>query len=259
MSKRSRNSCPLAVLLIVLVAASASPSAAQVDVNLAAIIQETQKQSEGNNALGLVWWVPEEAWKALLEQERSLTPSGVEEILGVLRPYLVIAAVDGSLGPMGAPSFRSKEAVRDSLTVIDAHGTEYRPLKDEELSGDATNLFASMKPGLAGIAGPIGEHMHFFCFPPKTEEGQRIADPLESGELTVKMADQTFRWRLPLGSLLPPKVCPVDGELMSGAWTYCPWHGEKLQPLPASPEVPAQEPQPPSPEPDPEPDPASTG
>jgi len=36
------------------------------------------------------------------------------------------------------------------------------------------------------------------------------------------------RWRTPLGSLLPLKICPKDGEGMNGAWNFCPWDGEKL-------------------------------
>lgn len=250
MTKSLWSSCLLAGVLAVLVVGAGSPSSAQSDVDVGAIISETQKEATGSKALGLVWWIPEEVWKAILEEDGGLTPEGIEGILGVLRPYLVIAAVDGSFGPMGAPSFRSQEALRGSLTVIDERGNEYRPLKEEEISGDAKNLFASMKPGLAGIAGPIGEHMHFFCFPAKTEEGRLIADPLESGELAVKMGDKTFQWRLPLGSLLPPKVCPVDGEQLNGAWIYCPWHGDKLQALPATPEAPGEGPHPPSPDPE---------
>jgi len=37
-----------------------------------------------------------------------------------------------------------------------------------------------------------------------------------------------YKWRTPLGSLMPVKTCPKDGEKMSGAWDYCPFDGEKL-------------------------------
>ena len=37
------------------------------------------------------------------------------------------------------------------------------------------------------------------------------------------------RRQVPLGALLPPKACPVDGEHWSGAYRYCPRHGKLLE------------------------------
>ena len=33
---------------------------------------------------------------------------------------------------------------------------------------------------------------------------------------------------LPLSSLLKEKKCPVENELHSGKWDYCPYQGKKL-------------------------------
>jgi hypothetical protein len=44
----------------------------------------------------------------------------------------------------------------------------------------------------------------------------------------VKMGEKEFHWRLPLGSLLPPKICPKCGETFSGAYKFCPWDGSTL-------------------------------
>jgi len=70
--------------------------------------------------------------------------------------------------------------------------------------------------------------MALFYFPGTTDQGKRIASTTQEGTFSVEVGDQVFAWRTPLGSVLPKKVCPVDGEEMSGAWTYCPLHGEKL-------------------------------
>jgi hypothetical protein len=57
-----------------------------------------------------------------------------------------------------------------------------------------------------------------------------LADPLSEGSLSIRIGEQSFDWKLPLGSLMPPKMCPKDKEILNGAWIYCPWHGEKLVP-----------------------------
>ena len=51
---------------------------------------------------------------------------------------------------------------------------------------------------------------------------------VQEGSFTVKMMDETYNWRLPLGSLLPKKVCRTCGESLNGAWKFCPWDGTKL-------------------------------
>ena len=72
--------------------------------------------------------------------------------------------------------------------------------------------------------------MQVLLFPAYGNDGIRIADAKEEGSFTVELiGGEAFTWRLPLGSVLPPKVCPVDGEQMSGVWTYCPRHGAELE------------------------------
>ena len=86
-----------------------------------------------------------------------------------------------------------------------------------------------MKPVLVNMLGPMGEHMEFFFFPRTSASGQPIADAKAEGSFRFGVGKDVYDWRLPLGSLLPQKTCPVDGERLSGAWEYCPWHGKKLR------------------------------
>lgn len=85
-----------------------------------------------------------------------------------------------------------------------------------------------MKPLFANMLGPMGQNMVFFLFPSNNKEGQKIADSKKEGSFSVEMGEREFRWRLPLGSLLPPKICPTCGEKLSGAYKFCPWDGTKL-------------------------------
>ena len=43
----------------------------------------------------------------------------------------------------------------------------------------------------------------------------------------------TLTWHAPLTAVAGAKRCPKDGEEMSASWSYCPWHGTKLESSPA--------------------------
>jgi hypothetical protein len=60
------------------------------------------------------------------------------------------------------------------------------------------------------------------------ETGRNISDATKEGVYYIEVGEKEFRWKLPLGSLLPPKICPVCKEKLSGAYKYCPWDGTKL-------------------------------
>jgi len=86
-----------------------------------------------------------------------------------------------------------------------------------------------IKPVIANTLGPLGQNMHFLLFPAKDKNGQNIAEAKKEGAFSVKLGEREFKWRLPLGSLLPPKICPKCGEKLSGAYNYCPYDGTPLK------------------------------
>lgn len=59
------------------------------DIDLVALTQETQMMSQTPDEMNLVWWVPEEYWKASIEQTPGMTSTLVEEFLKVIHiPWL---------------------------------------------------------------------------------------------------------------------------------------------------------------------------
>ena len=50
----------------------------------------------------------------------------------------------------------------------------------------------------------------------------------QAGTLQVSLYDQVYRWRTPLGSLLPAKVDAKTGEEFPGNYSFNPYTGEKL-------------------------------
>lgn len=217
----------LAVGMVLLAASPVVPSEPGIDINQ--LVSETQRATSAVDRLAMVWWMPEEFFKASMMQDGSMTPEGVEEFVGVLRPYLVIAAVDGTLGPMGGATFVDAAVVRESITLVAENGERFVPLDLKSVSADARTFATMLKPVLSGMLGAMGENMQLFFFPAVTADGDRIGDASSPGSFSIEMGEEVFEFDLPLGSVLPVKVCPVDGKEMSGAWKFCPWHGAQLE------------------------------
>ena len=200
----------------------------QGEVDPAAIVRDTQYMSKEGDGMTLIWWFPEEFWELSFASDSTVTKAEAEKLLTVFRPYIVVAVVDGEVGPFGAVRYRSEDAIRAQLRIRDSEGTYYEPLREDEIDVSVENFLLILKPMLANMLGPMGENLHFFLFPAKREDGRKIADATKEGVLSIELGEREFKWRLPLESLVPPKICPECGEECSGAWRFCPWCGAKL-------------------------------
>lgn len=224
----TRRLAAAALLLLGFLALAPAPAgAAEESINLSELTRETQKMIQKDNQMSLLWWIPEEFWRLSLEQSAA-GGERTSQFLEVLRPYIVLVAVDGKIGPMGGMTYRSEEDMRGALSVADARGNRFRPVGLMDVAPDAKNLTAIMKPVFANMAGPLGKNMHMVLFPAVDKEGKRIADAAARGSFTVFLGEREFRWRLPLGSVLPSRTCPSCGENHSGAYDYCPYDGTRL-------------------------------
>ena len=197
-------------------------------VDIKALMNDTQKMTQNVNKMVMIWWTPKEFWEISFSQNPLVPEEQIEEILEVFRPYTIIAVVDGEIGTFAGMTFKSEADIRSSIFIRDIQGTLYPPLSDDKIDMNTTNFLLMLKPLLGSMLGPIGQNCHFFLFPSENNEGQRIAEAKSEGAFSVILDEKEFRWRLPLGSILPPKICPSCGEKLSGAYKYCPWDGTKL-------------------------------
>ena len=221
-----RHRAFFAILAVLLLATRGSAEGPSTN----ALLAETQRSSEDPNRLGLVWWMPREFWEiSLAAGPAPSTPEQITAFTSVLGNYTLFAVADGVIGQFGGVTWISSEDLRSGVELQDSSGTRYVALAEDQVSPDARNLAASMKPALTNMLGPMGEHMEFFFFPSTSPNGRPIADAKADGSFRFRVGKDFYDWRLPLGSILPKKVCPVDREELSGAWKYCPWHGKKLK------------------------------
>lgn len=228
-SRSVRSALVLVFITMVILCMGIKLSLAEENkIDLNALTQETQKVSKESNQMTMLWWIPEEFWRANFSQNPDITEAQIDEFIGALRPYTVIVVVDGSIGSLGTITYKSEEDVRSVIQIADNQGASYKPLVEDAIDNNAKNILLMMKPVFSNMLGPMGQNMHFFLFPAKDANGNSIAEAAKEGSFTVKLGEKEFKWKLPLNSLLPLKVCPTCGENLNGTYNFCPWDGTKL-------------------------------
>ena len=193
------------------------------DIDLIEMVQDLQQLTKTEQSMKMVWWIPALYWEVALQDKPQIPEEAVEDLITNLEDYHIFAAFHADIGIFGMN-------YKDSLNVsfIDSDGNTYAPISEDKLSDETINVINTLKPTLANMIGKLGEEMQYFVFPSKNKKGKYIADPLNEGNFKVALDGEDFKWRLPLASVVPKKICPTDQEEMNGAWKYCPWHGKEL-------------------------------
>ncbi|AOW21721.1 hypothetical protein [Urechidicola croceus] len=200
----------------------------EVKINLNNLVEQTQISSESPDDMRMIWWVPTEFWEAVFSEDDSISEEEVQETLDVFKKHTIVGVVDGKIGTFGSVKYKSFEEVKNLTSIEDIYGDIYKPLDKEKIDEDTFLILQMMKPMLANMLGSLGENFHFLVFDNKNIKGENIVNPREKGYFKIHLDKESFNFKLPLGALLPDKSCPEDKEILSGAWEYCPWHGEKL-------------------------------
>ena len=223
------NWCGVAAVMLLLSVLGRPAIAAEPKApDFQALVQELQKMQKEAGSITLLLWFPPQYWEACLANDARVTDKQKKDLVEALRPYTVIAVVDGNIGTFGNMTYKPEAEIRDKTLLLDAKGKTYGPLGEEDVQTGAKVVLSAMKPVMAGMLGPMGKNLHILLFPAADSAGRQIADAKGKGNLVVKLDKREFRWKLPLGSLLPAKYCTQCKEKCSGAWDFCPWCGSKL-------------------------------
>lgn len=195
------------------------------------LLKDTQISGGADDDVDIVWWIPEEFWVASFQADQSMTEKQKREFVALLEPYTLIAVVHGKFSVVGSIAYRDEAEVRSSISLTGTDGVRYLPLAPEKTSDEAQMLLQIMRPMLSNAMGKLGENMHFFLFPSKSAQGKRIADASQTGVLTVNSGTTTAKYRLPLGSVMPPRFDVTTGEKFPGNYLFNPYTGAKLETL----------------------------
>jgi hypothetical protein len=198
---------------------------------LEALNEETRQQLNGAGVADFVWWLPTDWWRLTLSENETVPAAFLQRTETALAQYTLVLIAHGDADP-GNLTWADETALRAEVSLIDGRGQAYPPIVTEEVSADARAAVDAIRPSFMTLLGPAGRNFHFFFFPATNDAGTAIADPRVPGEISMRVVNERYRWRLPLGSLLAEKRCPVDGERLNGGWQFCPWHGDRLVSLP---------------------------
>jgi hypothetical protein len=196
-------------------------------VELQDLIKETQRSAHESGQVTMVWWMPQAFWTESLNASPALSAEGKAEATKALEDYTFFAVMRAKTlfgGGLGDSPTREELLKNVRLEVA---GNVIEPLPPESLAANTQALLMSFKPALARIAGQVGQNMQIVVYPAQ-KDGKALLDPTATGGFKYTVYDKTFTWRLPLGSLLPPKFDPKTHEQFPGNFLFNPYTGTKL-------------------------------
>jgi len=220
-----------------------SPSAmGEFKPDIAALVKDLETMTKSEDHMTIVFWLPTEFWRASLESGGKVTAKEIDKFVKELDQYVVLAVADGQVGIAGSVNFAEPELLKGAVTIENARGALLSALPDDAISGGVKNMAEMLRPVWANMLGKLGLHLAVIIFPGTETSGSRTVEPTKEGIFVVHVGPVTVRYRLPLGSLLPPVIDEKTGESFPGNYHFNPFTGHKLSPAPARPEQPAASP-----------------
>lgn len=208
-----------------------------------ALVKDLNMTSRSAERVTMVFWMPTEFWRASLESSGRVTPKEVDRFVKELQKYVVVAVADGQIGIAGSVNFELPELLRSSVTIENTRGELWSPLPEEDITGGVKNLTDMMRPLFANMLGAFGTHLAILVFRGTDKNDRPIVEPTKEGTFIVHVGKNAARYKLPLGSLLPPTMDAKTGERFPGNYHFNPYTGNKLSPapdnVPAAPDAPA--------------------
>lgn len=230
--------CIVAALVALVQTATAAEKKSLRDVDLNAVIAESQVSIGGNRAFNLVWYIPVEFWEVSIAQEKGISREEKKEMIDALKPYTIIGICRAEISPLGAFKFPDEKTVRDSfkVTFIDA-ADKSRPVgRVAKVNDEVDTILRIMKPMFQAALGKMGSNFHLVVCGDRNDTGGRIVSPYKKGTLQVeleplgKIDGGRVQFQLPFDCLHVPRGCAKCERKAHISWTFCPWCGTKHEP-----------------------------
>lgn len=173
-----------------------------LNVDFQQLMDETKSNlSKNDREMVLAWWLPRECWRAALEKEGFLTEEELDFFLKVLKPYTIVAVIDGSMNSKGEISYTPEPKLRKSIKLYDADGQIHRPMSNSDVNPELIVRLSMIKPLLNVSWGKWKDNFSFFIFDDVKAKNVRNFDPLKGGEIELKVVGKKFAWKTPLSAL----------------------------------------------------------
>ena len=198
-------------------------------IDLDMMIVETQIFSDASDQMTMVWWIPNEYWLAIAENDPLYDISLAKETIEILSPYIVTFILKGKVGVFGGIKYKTAESIYEKSKLLLSNHQVLSPIDKENIEPDVKNFMDMTKPIFANMMGAMGENMHYVLFDAKYQNGDFYINSKEKDHFTVNVSDESFKFTLPLASLFPKKKCPACGEVLNSLFSYCPYDGVQLK------------------------------
>jgi hypothetical protein len=202
------------------------------NTNITEFIRQIQKWEKEGEKMKMAWWLPTDYWRIALQGNPDIPPAVVDQLENIFDEYVLISVANLTISTNATNATMlgvDEETILKTLSIIDKNGKKHYPLKRDEVSSEALQVEASMRPMFAQSLGEMGKSMHMFFFKIKDADQKNLIVASKEGEFTIQHSGVDFKWTLPLPILMPDQKCPTDKAVMAGDWVYCPYHGVKLK------------------------------
>jgi len=182
------------------------------EINISDLTKDIQIVKKNKDNFKMVWWIPVEYWKVVMNGSRIVNAGDVDMFVDVLDQYVLVASMNSELTAYG--SFKPKPT---NIQLKDVKGNIYNELKTSEISDEYLEVISTLKPSMTQTLGELGKQLKFHVFEKRGKNGKLITPMSEYGEFSVLLNQKTkFNFKLPLASIVEEKVCPEDEEMLNG-------------------------------------------
>lgn len=218
----------LALLLGTLAWAQAPAPKPRTDIN--ALMLETMKIDMAGHNQTFVMWLPYDVFKAITAASGKVEdPAELEQGLAPLLDYQIFMVHRSSKQDDGSERILGKAELDAAVSLRDAAGRSFAPLKSEALPENAKALIEVFRKSVEQNSN--GTAYTVEVFPAKDAQGKPLVSMTRPDRISMVlkasegMSATTVTWRTPYTSLSSPRACAKCGESLLASWSFCPFCG----------------------------------
>lgn len=202
-----------------------SPGFVQARVNIHELSQELMKVEQQEGEFLQITWFPKEYWKSVGENNPNISRQLIASLEEAFDKYIVFGVVNLKVTGDKLISINRKSM---RLEVIDPSNNYLIETSINRIPEADKELLLIVKDILAQMAGNYGKSMELFVFSKGKNSGHAV-NATSSGILKAVLNQNSYTWRLPIGSLMPAKYDVETNERFPGNYLYNPYTGKLLK------------------------------
>ncbi len=172
-------------------------------VDLIEMVKELIITKKTDTNIKQVWWIPIEYWDVALNDSKYSNQEIQNQLKEILTDYTIVSVVDVEIMLFGG--LKSNDI---TISFSNINGDVLLPLENNEKNENIFQVLEVIKPTMKNMLGQFGEKMNFYVFNNTDAQGNKLTGPYQKGEITIRVNNEDFNYKLPLGSLVEKKILP---------------------------------------------------